>query len=49
MKILIVEDNLQNLKLIKVLVESVGHEGLDAEDGEAGIETARREIPGGRF
>jgi len=45
MKILIVEDNLQNLKLFRVLIESAGYECLVAIDGEAGIEIACREIP----
>jgi len=45
MKILIVEDNPQNLKLFRVLIESMGHECLIAEDGEAGIELACREVP----
>ena len=45
MKILIVEDNEDNLKLFKVIVESRGHAAILARDGEEAVETAKREIP----
>ena len=45
MKILIVEDNEDNLKLFKVIVESGGHATILARDGEEAVETAKREIP----
>ena len=45
MKILIVEDNPHNLKLFRVIIESMGHQCLVAEDGEAGIAMAHGEIP----
>lgn len=45
MKILIVEDNPQNLKLFKLIVEAQGHQCLTAEDGEAGVAKARQEVP----
>jgi two-component system cell cycle response regulator DivK len=45
MKILIVEDNEENLKLFKIIVESGGHATILAKDGEEAVETAKREIP----
>lgn len=45
MKILIVEDTPQNLKLFKLIVEAQGHQCLTAEDGEAGVAKARQEVP----
>lgn len=45
MKILIVEDTKQNLKLFRLIVESQGHQCLTAEDGEAGVAMARKEVP----
>lgn len=45
MKILIVEDNKENLKLFKLIVESGGHTTILARDGEEAVETAKREIP----
>lgn len=45
MKILIVEDNEENLKLFKIIVESGGHATILARDGEEAVETAKREIP----
>ena len=45
MKILIVEDNEENLKLFKVIVEFGGHAAILARNGEEAVETAKREIP----
>jgi len=45
MKILIVEDNKDNLKLFKIIVESGGHAAILARDGEEAVEAAKREIP----
>ena len=45
MKILIVEDNEDNLKLFNIIVESGGHAAILARDGEEAVETAKREIP----
>ena len=45
MKILIVEDNEDNLKLFNIIVESGGHTAILARDGEEAVETAKREIP----
>jgi two-component system cell cycle response regulator DivK len=45
MKILVIEDTPQNLKLFKVIVEFQGHQCLTAEDGEAGVALARQELP----
>ena len=44
-RILVVEDNPKNLKLVTDLLTYRGHEVLTAVDGESGIETAVREIP----
>jgi CheY-like chemotaxis protein len=45
MKILIAEDNKDNLKLFKLIVESGGHTTILAGNGEEAVETAKREIP----
>lgn len=44
-KILVVEDNEKNRKLFKLLISSMGHECLVAEDGNAGIEMAKQSNP----
>lgn len=44
-RILIIEDNERNRKLEKDLLEVAGYEILEAESGEEGIETARKELP----
>jgi len=44
-RILIVDDNLQNRKLEKDLLEVAGHTVLVAEDAETGIEIAKKEQP----
>ncbi|TAN44264.1 MAG: response regulator [Nitrospirae bacterium] len=44
-RILIVEDNEKNRKLFKLVLGSIGHELLLAENGEEGIKTAEDERP----
>lgn len=40
-KLLVVEDNPQNLKLAQLLLQRAGHEVITADDGESGIARAR--------
>ena len=44
-KVLIVEDNVANMKLATFLLESVGHTVLSATDAEAGLTLAHGEQP----
>lgn len=44
-KILVIEDNEQNLYLIRYILESCGHEVFSATDGKEGIELAARLLP----
>jgi len=44
-RILIVDDSPSQLMGIRRIVEKLGHEALTAEDGAAGVEAAKREIP----
>ena len=44
-RILIVDDSPSQLLGLKRIVEKLGHEALTAEDGAAGVEVAKREIP----
>jgi two-component system cell cycle response regulator DivK len=44
-KVLIVEDNPDNMLLTVMLLESVGHQVLSAVDAEAGLTLARAERP----
>ncbi|CAN7395427.1 response regulator [Rhizobacter sp. LjRoot28] len=44
-KLLVVEDNPQNLKLAQLLLQRAGHEVLTATDGEAGLMQARQGRP----
>ncbi|BBD79290.1 twitching motility response regulator PilH [Aerosticca soli] len=44
-RILIVDDSPSQLLGLKRIVEKLGHEVLTAEDGAAGVEIARRELP----
>ena len=44
-KILIVEDNPDNMALVTFLLESAGHTVLSARDAEAGLTLARDEQP----
>ncbi|HBX23234.1 MAG TPA: response regulator [Desulfotomaculum sp.] len=43
--ILIVEDNIKNLRLVNDIMESQGHQTLQASSGYEGIELARRNKP----
>ena len=44
-RILIVDDSPSQRMGIRRLVEALGHEALLAEDGAAGVEAAKRELP----
>ncbi|NZA25936.1 response regulator [Luteimonas sp. SJ-92] len=44
-RILIVDDSPSQLAGIRRIVEKLGHEPLSAEDGQAGVEAAKRELP----
>ncbi|MEO6364485.1 MAG: twitching motility response regulator PilH [Luteimonas sp.] len=44
-RILIVDDSPSQLMGIKRIVEKLGHEALTAEDGAAGVDAAKRELP----
>ena len=44
-RILIIDDSPSQLAGIRRIVERLGHETLTAEDGQAGVELARRELP----
>jgi CheY-like chemotaxis protein len=43
--ILIVDDYADNRELLRLMLEGLGHKVSEAEDGRAGLETARAEIP----
>lgn len=45
MRIVHIEDNRENRLLVRVVLEPLGYEVIDAEDGESGIETVLRERP----
>jgi two-component system cell cycle response regulator DivK len=44
-RILYVEDNFQNKRLVRKILASRGYEVLEAEDGMAGVEIARGQMP----
>ena len=44
-RILIVDDSPSQLAGIRRIVEKLGHDTLTAEDGQAGVDAARRELP----
>ena len=44
-KILIIEDNAANMKLVCLLLGSAGHEVLRAVDAETGLTLARNDLP----
>jgi two-component system, cell cycle response regulator DivK len=44
-RILIVEDNAKNMKLVRDLLQHRGHQTLEAEDGESGVRLALGERP----
>jgi CheY-like chemotaxis protein len=43
--ILIVDDYADNRELLRLMLEGLGHKISEAEDGHAGLEMARAEIP----
>src|SRR4051812_14621978 len=44
-RILIVDDSPSQLIGLKRIVEKMGHQTITAEDGAAGVEVAKREVP----
>ena len=44
-KILVVDDNMFSIKLVRDAMTSLGHEVVEAHDGIEGIEKAKYEIP----
>lgn len=44
-RILVVEDNEQNLYLVRFILENNGHEVIEARDGTIGVELAIKEKP----
>lgn len=44
-RVLIVEDNEKNLKLFRLIVNSLGYETLTARNGEEGVAAAKLELP----
>jgi len=44
-RVLVIEDNRDNLELMRYLLGAFGHEALTAEDGNDGLAMARREHP----
>lgn len=44
-RILIVDDSPSQLMGIRRIVEKLGHDAVTAEDGSAGVEAAKRELP----
>lgn len=45
MRALVIEDNKNNVYLVRLLLEARGHEVLEAPDGPAGIAASRGEAP----
>lgn len=44
-KILIVDDDGQNLKLLRMLIQNAGYETIEAENGEEAVRLAKEHIP----
>lgn len=44
-RILYIEDNFQNKRLVRKILNSRGYEVLEAEDGLTGVEMAGKELP----
>lgn len=44
-RILVVEDNLSNMKLFSLILESMGHTVIEAFDAKVGIELAQAHLP----
>jgi CheY-like chemotaxis protein len=45
LRILLVEDNDDNLSVYRAILEYAGHQVLEARDGEAGVHRARADLP----
>jgi CheY-like chemotaxis protein len=44
-KVLIIEDNANNLYMMRFIIQKMGHEVLEARDGASGVELAKSEHP----
>ena len=44
-KILIVDDDEKNLKLLRLLIQNAGYETIEAENGEEAVRLAKEHIP----
>ncbi len=44
-KVLIIEDNENNMYMMRFIVNKLGHEVLEARDGASGVDLAERERP----
>ena len=44
-RVLVIEDDSANLRLMMLLLKAAGHQVTGASNGESGLEAARREIP----
>lgn len=44
-KVLLADDDGQNLKLIRMLIQNVGYETIEAENGEDAVRLAKEYIP----
>ena len=44
-KVLIIEDNENNMYMMRFIVNKLGHEVLEARDGASGVDLAEREQP----
>ncbi len=44
-KILVIEDNVNNMYLMRFILKNAGHQVIEAWDGAAGVEAARNEKP----
>lgn len=44
-KVLIVDDDRKNLKLMRILVQNAGYETLEAKNGEEAVRLAKEHIP----
>lgn len=44
-KVLIVDDDGKNLKLLRILIQNAGYETLEAENGEEAVRLAKEHIP----
>jgi CheY-like chemotaxis protein len=44
-RILYIEDNFQNKRLVRKILASKGYDVIEAEDGLTGVEVATRELP----